>query len=190
LVTGALSSSAQDTNYAARAAADGNPRTRWASTPFSDPQWLQVDLGAEMNVCRIQLDWESAYARSYQVQLSLDGSSWTDAYVTNQGDGGLDNLSVSGVARYVRLFCTQRGTLWGYSLWDMQVYALKPPPRLDMLVVGDDLHITWPLAPSFRLQRTHSLSNPDWQDVPGTWGTESYSEKIVTTNSFYRMKAR
>jgi beta-glucosidase len=188
-VAGALASSAQDTNYAARAASDGNPCTRWASAPFSDPQWLQVDLGSESDVCRIHLDWESAYARSYQVQLSLDGSSWTDAYATNQGDGGLDDLPVSGVARYVRLFCSQRGMWWGYSLWDMQVYALKPPPRLDLSVAGDDLHLTWPLAPSFRLQRTHSLANPDWQDVLGTGNSESYSERIVATNSFYRMKA-
>ena len=32
-------------------------------------------------------------------------------------------LDVSGAGRYVRLYGTQRGTGWGYSPWEFEVYA-------------------------------------------------------------------
>jgi len=41
---------------------DGNDATRWASA-WSDPQWLQVDLGQVTTINHIQLVWESAYAQ-------------------------------------------------------------------------------------------------------------------------------
>jgi hypothetical protein len=42
---------------AARAgnATDGNTGTRWSSA-FSDPQWLQVDLGSSQTVCRVLIN--------------------------------------------------------------------------------------------------------------------------------------
>ena len=30
---------------------------------------------------------------------------------------------VTGTARYVRMSGTERGTAWGYSLWEFKVYA-------------------------------------------------------------------
>ncbi len=45
-----------------RAAVDGNTGTRWSSA-FSDPQWIQVDLGATATIDQVVLNWEPAYAR-------------------------------------------------------------------------------------------------------------------------------
>ena len=52
-------------------AVDGNPGTRWSST-FSDPQWIQVDLGATATITQVVLSWEAAYARSFQIQTSTN----------------------------------------------------------------------------------------------------------------------
>ncbi|MFG1699682.1 cellulase family glycosylhydrolase [Nonomuraea sp. NPDC049309] len=57
------------------------------------------------------------------MQTSSDGSTWTDVYSTTTGDGGTDDLTVSGTGRYVRVYGTQRGTPWGYSLWELEVYG-------------------------------------------------------------------
>jgi exo-beta-1,3-glucanase (GH17 family) len=110
-------SGAQPPNYAT----DGNISTRWASD-WSDPQWIQVDLGQVTAVNHIQLVWEAAYAAAYQIQFSADGTNWTTAYSTSTGDGGVDDIGVTGSARYVRLTGTQRGTAYGYSLWEFGVY--------------------------------------------------------------------
>jgi hypothetical protein len=103
-------------------AVDGNTGTRWSST-FSDPQWLQIDLGANATISRVVLRWEAAYARAYQIQTSATGSSWTPIYSTTTGDGGVDDLTISGSGRYIRLYGTARATAYGYSLWEFEVYG-------------------------------------------------------------------
>ncbi len=39
------------------------------------------------------------------------------------GDGNIDDIDVSGTGRYVRVLGTQRGTGYGYSLYEFGVYA-------------------------------------------------------------------
>ncbi|WP_082310445.1 cellulase family glycosylhydrolase [Nonomuraea sp. SBT364] len=104
-------------------AVDGNASTRWASAEGVDPQWIRVDLGSAHTVSRVRLTWEVAYARAYRVQTSPDGSTWTDVYSTAAGDGATDDLAINGSGRYVRVHGTQRGTPYGYSLWELEVYG-------------------------------------------------------------------
>jgi eukaryotic-like serine/threonine-protein kinase len=108
--------------WVAANAVDGNTGTRWSSD-FSDPQWLEVDLGAAHPITKVVLDWETAYAVAFQIQVSDDGTTWTDVYSTTTGTGGSQTLQVSGAGRYVRVYGTQRATQWGYSLWEFQIFG-------------------------------------------------------------------
>ncbi len=103
-------------------ATDGDLTTRWASD-WSDPQWIEVDLGQVTTISHIQLIWEVAYGKSYQIQVSNDDSTWTTIYSTTSGSGGVDDFDVSGSGRYVRMYGTQRGTSYGYSLWEFGIYT-------------------------------------------------------------------
>ena len=118
----ATASSLENSTFPASAAVDGDTGTRWSSA-FSDPQWLQVDLGATHPISRVVLNWETAYGKAFQIQTSNDGSTWTTISSTSTGTGGVQDLSVSGSGRYVRMYGTQRGTQWGYSLWEFQVFG-------------------------------------------------------------------
>ena len=102
-------------------ATDGDLGTRWASD-WSDPQWIQVDTGSVGAVRTVQLVWESAYARAYRIEVSNDGAAWTTAWSTTTGDGGVDTVALTASGRYVRVTGTQRGTGYGYSLWELGVY--------------------------------------------------------------------
>ena len=82
-------------------AVDGNPATRWSSQ-FEDPQWIYVDLGGPTRIDRVILRWETAYAQAYQIQVSDNAVTWTRVYSTSDGDGGVDDLVVTGTGRYVR----------------------------------------------------------------------------------------
>jgi hypothetical protein len=115
-------SSLENASFTAAAATDGNTGTRWSSA-FSDPQWLQVDLGSAQSVCKVVLDWEAAYATAFQIQTSNDGTNWTTIYSTAAGTGGTQTLSVTGTGRYIRMYGTARATQYGYSLWEFQVFA-------------------------------------------------------------------
>ncbi|MFE4367586.1 discoidin domain-containing protein [Streptomyces sp. NPDC056835] len=115
-------SSQENAGTPATGAVDGDNGTRWSSAA-SDPQWIQVDLGATSAISQIVLRWETAYATGYRIEFSANGTSWTTAYSTTTGPGGTETLNVSGNARYVRVYGTARATQWGYSLWEFQVFG-------------------------------------------------------------------
>jgi F5/8 type C domain/Fibronectin type III domain len=115
-------SSLQGAGYLATAATDDNFNSRWSSAS-SDPQWLLVDLGATHTINQVVLAWESAYGKAFQIQVSSDAQNWTTIYSTTTGTGGTQTLAVSGTGRYIRMYGTVRGTGYGYSLWEFQVFG-------------------------------------------------------------------
>ncbi|GAA3771265.1 discoidin domain-containing protein [Plantactinospora mayteni] len=141
----ATASSTEGGAFAASAAVDGNTGTRWSSA-FSDPQWIQVDLGASATISQVVLRWEAAYGRAFQIQVSENASSWSNVYTTSTGTGGTQTLNVSGTGRYVRMYGTARGTGYGYSLWEFEVIGEfgggGPGP-------GDPVEPTDPRNPNF-----------------------------------------
>lgn len=97
--------------------------TKWTSAA-SDPQWISVDLGSSKPINRVILKWDSSYAKSFQIQVSTDASSWKDVFSTTHA--GLrsvtDETFPTTTARYVRMYGTQRGNdSNGYSLFDFMV---------------------------------------------------------------------
>ena len=119
----AAASSCYDADTGAEKAFDGRSDTRWSSQ-FSDAQWISVDLGSTQSISKVVLKWEAAYGKAYKIQVSGNASDWTDVYSTTNGDGGTDTITFSPVnARFVRMYGIQRGTDYGYSLWEFEVYA-------------------------------------------------------------------
>jgi hypothetical protein len=118
-------SSVQSSSYPAADANDGDLTTRWSSA-YSDPQWITVDLGSVQNIARVRLNWETASAESYSIQLSTDNNTWTNVYTTTNGPGSINDLTALGSGRYVRMYSTQRNTAYGDSLWEFEVY---PTPQ-------------------------------------------------------------
>ncbi|GIH23314.1 hypothetical protein Aph01nite_16240 [Acrocarpospora phusangensis] len=119
----ATSSSIEGAGFEPGLAVDGNTGSRWASAEGSDPQWIRIDLGGTYAVSRVRLNWEVAYGSAYRIEISPDGGAWTGIYSTSSADGAIDDLTVSGTGRYIRMYGTARGTQWGYSLWEFDVYG-------------------------------------------------------------------
>jgi len=119
----ATASSTENAGTPASAAVDGNTGTRWSSA-FSDPQWIQVDLGATANVTQVVLNWEAAFARSFQIQTAPAATGpFTTIFSTSTGTGGIQTIPVTGSGRFVRMNGTVRATQFGYSLWEFQVFG-------------------------------------------------------------------
>src|SRR5689334_1329827 len=119
----ATASSTENAGTPASAAVDGNTGTRWSSA-FSDPQWIQVDLGATANVTQVVLNWEAAFARSFQIQTAPAATGpFTTIFSTSTGAGGIQTIPVAGSGRFVRMNGTVRATQFGYSLWEFQVFG-------------------------------------------------------------------
>lgn len=114
--------SSVEATYTVNLVNDGNATTRWGSA-FTNTEWIYVDLGASYNISRVVLNWEAAYGSSYQIQVSSDASNWTSVYSTTTGNGATDDLTLAGTGRYVRVYGTNRATVYGYSLYEFQVYG-------------------------------------------------------------------
>lgn len=116
-------SGAEADAMAANYAVDGDQGTRWSSN-FADDAWITVDLGTTYSVNKVVLNWEGAYGFAYNIQTSTDGNNWTTVKALTGQDGGIDEITFDAVsARYVRMQGVTRALPYGYSLWEMEVYA-------------------------------------------------------------------
>ncbi len=117
----AVASTVESVGYEAGKAVDGDYTTRWSST-FSDDQWIYMDLGAPRTFNFVTLDWEAAYGKAYEIQISSNAADWMSALIVTNGGGGLDVRYVGEQhARYVKMRGLQRGTAYGYSLYEFSV---------------------------------------------------------------------
>src|SRR4030095_4756353 len=97
--------------------------TRWGSA-FTNSEWIAVDLGSTASLTRVVLNWEAAFASGYQIQTAASAAGpWTTIFSTTTGDGGIDDIALSGSGRFVRMNGTQRATGFGYSLFEFQVFG-------------------------------------------------------------------
>jgi F5/8 type C domain len=88
--------------------------------------FIKIDLGNVYSINRVKLKWETAYGREYTVQVSSDNINWTKVYGTTTGDGDIDEIVLTDSinARYVTMSGSKRGTQWGYSLYEFEVYGI------------------------------------------------------------------
>lgn len=125
----ATASSTENTTYLASKAIDGSAtlNSRWSSLS-SDNQWITVNLSSSYNVTQIRLNWEAAYGKSYKLQTSNtnNGTDWVDVYSTTTGSGGIETITTFSTVpqgQYIRMLGITRGTTFGYSLWEFEIYG-------------------------------------------------------------------
>ncbi|PSR55943.1 hypothetical protein AHMF7605_21775 [Adhaeribacter arboris] len=124
------------TSYTADLAFDGNTtgNSRWSSNTGATA-WIYVDLQAVYNITQISLWWEAASGRDYQLQVASANpeveSSWTTIRtVTGNTTSGsyLNYTGLTGNGRYVRMNGTARNNVYGYSLFEFQVFGTANAP--------------------------------------------------------------
>ena len=205
----ALNKPVNASNGTATAAVDGNPGSRWETT-WEDNQWIYVDLGAVYNLDHLRLLWEGAYTKHYQVCVAEELTSemlanlndedatnnfaigWTvaadqtyDSFVSDQ------TVSVKGFAgRYVAINCIERGTQWGNSIYELEVYAnsltesnLDVTPDVLGGYIGTTVNFT---AAGLNADGTEM----DLTDAVWTMNGEPMTSQTVTfeTKGFYTVK--
>lgn len=117
-------------------AVDGNSGTRWESVQADEASKVkfQVDLGAAQDINQVRIIWEGAYAKSFTIVAG--NTVGDDGYLTD----GETVCTVSGEtlagfpltkiynftktvnARYVEFVPTEKGSPYGISFWEFEVY--------------------------------------------------------------------
>lgn len=166
-------SSIEGAGFEGNYAVDGNTATRWSATLYVDPQWITVDLGAVYNISRIKFIWEAAYARDYLVQVSSDNANWTTVKnVTGNNSLTNDHTGLSATGRYVRMYGTARGSAYGYSIYELEVYGTAATTR-KATVASDENDLA---------QRIQVYPVPSKDEVTITLPEMSQKTQIVVTD--------
>ena len=112
---------------------DGKLNTRWASEA-KDTEFITIDLHGLYTIDQITLNWETAYGKKYLLQGSLDGENFFELYHQENGQGHIENIYLKETTvRYVRMQGIQRGTGYGYSLYEIEVYGKSCKANLQSL---------------------------------------------------------
>ncbi len=129
---------------------DGNEGSRWWSATGTDEapmteeeehdQWWQVNLGQRRIFNTIQILWEGAWGKSFDIQISDDGAAWTTVkQIRDQNIAGpfpylqTIELDEKKTAQYVRFQGVERGTGYAYSFWEFRVLL----PNVSVLTTID-----------------------------------------------------
>ena len=129
---------------------DGNEGSRWWSATGTDEapmteeeehdQWWQVNLGQRRIFNTIQILWEGAWGKSFDIQISDDGAAWTTVkQIRDQNIAGpfpylqTIELDEKKTAQYVRFQGIERGTGYAYSFWEFRVLL----PNVSVLTTID-----------------------------------------------------
>lgn len=136
LKSNGASASAKSGNNAEEAI-DNNTGSRWYSATADmtndekNDQWWQVDLGERRIFNLVQILWEGAYGKSFDIQKSNDGTNWTTIKeVRDQTISGPFpylqeiELEANDTARFVRFQGIARGTVYAYSFYEFRVYLV------------------------------------------------------------------
>ncbi len=195
-------------------AIDGNDGSRWESA-FSDPQWFIVDLGQRRIFNTVQIRWQTAYSRTFTIDVSNDGETWTTKKVESNYTGGGENVEYevsfgeNVTARYVRLHSTARDTQWGNSFYSFRVllkgtpiltsvglaanttiakvgeYAILTPSPKDQNNGPIAANLTYTVTPADAGHVTDNKYYPDKYGMATITVTASAAEVEVTSNSIF-----
>lgn len=110
-------------------AIDGDDNSRWESAHGEGLQTLTVTLDKAYYLGEVKIHWEAANAKAYTLEVSMDNSTWTEVHSTTTGAEGhrWDNITINNVeAKYIKVNCTVRNLVYGYSIWELEAYESIP----------------------------------------------------------------
>jgi hypothetical protein len=165
------------------AAVDGVATSRWSSV-FSDPQWLYVDLGATYSISQVKITWEAAYGRDYVVEVSPNASAWSPLRTVTGNTALVNDLTgLSGSGRYVRVYGTTRGTPYGYSIYELEVYGTAAgartaaPESITPILAEEDPVFFYP-NPAHDVLRIEGLADGTEVGFLSTTGARQYTQRV------------
>lgn len=190
--------------YPVNQALDNDNTTRWGSA-YQDSAAVYVDLRGTATISRVYLIWEVAYGKDFKIEVSDDAVTWKGVAKVSNNSLHFTELTLNAKARYVRMHGLTRGTGYGYSLYEFQVYgALQPLPvtltSFSAVVQGTGVGMRWTTASEqhnagFEVQR--SANGADFTTLAfvagaGTTPTSHTYQYLdaasLRTTGYYRLK--
>ncbi len=170
----------EESDHPAAAATDGSPDSRWSSQ-YEDHQWIQVDLGSAESFDRVAILWEQAYPKTYVIQVSADGDTWTDVQSVDNSPVPL-KISVNGVLG-------RRPGKWGWGHL-LLADAGRADGRGGAHAPRHELHDDLVLVGSVNREEFYASCDEHgilvWNDFPNAWGMDPPSPRVQRDRARHR----
>ena len=171
-------------------AVDQNTGTRWESVQgvTADPSYIYVDLGQVDTIHSVVIDWETAAAATYTIDVSNDATNWTTIQtVTGNTTTGVNTIrTYSGfnvTARFVRMNGTTRTTQYGYSIWEFQVFGVVGVSGAPAITSGTTASGNVNTAFSYQIAATNSPTSYGASGLPAGLSVNTSTGLISGTAS-------
>ena len=93
---------------------------------------VTLDLVCVARVQSLEVVWEAAFAKHYDIQASVDGRAWrTITSATGHAGHMLHNLG-NKRARFIRLTCQEGSSYWGCSMFELVLNGRLQVGIIDM----------------------------------------------------------
>jgi hypothetical protein len=109
MIRDAQSSTAASDPYPPRNAIDGNSNTKWMSANTTNPSII-LNLGGQKQVCKVDITWADGREYHFNILVSLDGNTFTDALTNitrNVASTTESYIFPAKQAGYVKIIITQ-----------------------------------------------------------------------------------
>ena len=147
---------------------DGNNFSRWQAAASPVAQWVLLDLQRPDTINKVIIRWgNTAYAKLYYMQTSLDKNNWSVIADQENGTGGTGYVETwtgfSTVARYLELVMVGHGSNGAYSVAEISAYGspatgVRTDNSQAPLVYSLSQNYPNPFNPATTLK--YSLANP------------------------------
>ena len=183
------SSSEENAGTVKANATDGDTDTRWGSA-HKDNEWLQVDLGVRASIYKVRVKWESAFASEYRIEFrdSEDGEVVYSKTGTGKSNDWTELLMDDRSCRYVRVVGVQRGTQYGTSFYELEVYGqpetaaatdlmgVEIASDRDVLKQGEAATLT---VQGYSYARNPMEVVPVWSSTDGTFSGNEFTPSVA-----------
>lgn len=139
-------------------AVDGNAGTRWQAAGKGEA-WWKMDYGTAQSFNRVNITWETSYAKSFTIQGSNDDENYTVLKtISGQTIASANNykqvidLDQTYNYRYVKFVGTENGNDYGFSFYEFELMEVETsvltdviytyPKRQTVCAVGQSLDLT------------------------------------------------
>lgn len=137
--------------FAPSLAFDGDDNTRWSTlTPTN--QNLDVDLGQNVSISRIYLNWEKAYGVDFLLQVSPDQTTWTTFATYQNNQAYYNEQAVAASGRFVRMLGLNGGqNQGGFSIRELKLFGAPAPLPVSLTSFsasprGSGVAVSWTTA--------------------------------------------
>jgi len=191
LSVSSVSASSYYGSYTASKAIDNSLSTYWRGASNKTYWWLKLDLGETASLTQISLWWHKDYgSTNYNIQVSANGTTWTNAYTALSSSGGgvnpyQKNYSLSGSYRYLRIYINNAQKTYPI-IYEVKIYGSLPDTTAPTgsIEINNDTQYTKLTVVTLNLTATDSESGLSQMQFSNDGSNWSSPEPYATTKTW------